>query len=148
VADRLTGPWLEARLGPEAPEVRAWAEDEARGRAAVARLHRAWVELDALYRSAAPEGEKRAEKAARLAALQAELGWPRPPNNATLAGYRTYDAGGPAFERLLAACQGSLPRLLAAVATLRPRDFGTPQREDFDDVLDRLAAAGCAPGPG
>jgi predicted aminopeptidase len=69
-----------------------------------------------------------------------------PINNATLAGYRTYDSGAEAFERLLEACQGRWGRLLEAVAGLRSEDFDAIQQEHFDAVLDRLAAAGC-PAP-
>ena len=146
VADRLTLPWLVATLGPEAPEAQAWAQAEERGRRQVARLHQAWHELDGLYRSTVPDAEKRARKAAVLALLQAELRLAGPVNNATLAGFRTYDTGGPAFERLLAACQGSWGRLLVAVGGLRREDFGGEQREDFDAVLDRLATERC-PAP-
>jgi predicted aminopeptidase len=143
VADRLTLPWLVGALGPEAGEVRAWTEAEARGRTRAARLHATWLELDGLYRSTAPVAEKLAGKAAILAALQAELRLPGPINNATLAGYRTYDTGAEAFERLLAACQGRWGRLLGTVAGLRSEDFGLAQQEHFDALLDRLAAAGC-----
>ncbi len=146
VADRLTVPWLVGTLGPSAPEVRAWEDAAARGRAQVVRFHQAWQELDALYRSAAPDAEKLARKAAILGALRAELGLLGPVNNATLAGYRTYDTGGEAFARLLQACEGRWPRLLAAVSGLRSGDFGAEQQEHFEPALDRLAAAGC-PAP-
>jgi predicted aminopeptidase len=148
VADRLTLPWLVGTLGPEAPEVRAWAAAEGLARRRAARFHAAYQELDAVYRSGLPEPERRAAKARRLAALQQEVGLPRPPNNAVLAGFRTYDTGTEAFARLLSACRGSWPRLLGTLAALRPDDFAREQQEDFDEVLDRLAAAGCTPPPG
>jgi predicted aminopeptidase len=148
VADRLTGPWLAGTLGPAAPETRAWALAEERGRARVARLHAAFLELDALYRSSAPDPEKRSRKAQVLAGLQAELRLARPLNNAVLAGYRTYDTGGEAFARLLSACQGSWPRMLAALGALRPDDFHRPQQEDFEPILERVARGGCAVPPG
>lgn len=143
VADRLTLPFLVGTLGAEAPEARAWAAAEAQGQARAARLRAAWQALDALYRSPATDAEKRSRKAELLEALRAELRWPAPLNNATLAGYRTYDSGGEAFERLLRACDGRWPRLLAAVGGLRSEDFGAPQQAHFEAVLDRLAAAGC-----
>jgi predicted aminopeptidase len=146
VADRLTLPWLVVTLGPEADEVRAWTEAEASGRARAARLHAAWVELDGLYRSPAPGAERLAGKAAILEALQAELRLQGSINNATLAGYRTYDTGAEAFERLLEACHGRWGLLLRAVAGLRSEDFGAAQQEHFEAVLDRLSAAGC-PAP-
>jgi predicted aminopeptidase len=144
VADRLTPRWLAAALGPGAPEATAWAAAHERQRARTRRLHDAWVELDALYRSGAADADKRAGKERILAALRAELRIARPINNATLAGYKTYDTGGPAFERLLAACGGSLPRFLRA---LRGAEFERPQQQQLDDVIDRLARGGC-PQPG
>jgi predicted aminopeptidase len=139
VADRLTVPWLERARGRDAPETRAWVEAQARRRARLERLHRARAELDALYRSAATDDEKRARKARILADVSTELRLVRPLNNATLAGIRMYDAGTAAFARLLDAAGGSVPRLLRAVATLRPSDFARPQQQEFDDVVDALA---------
>jgi predicted aminopeptidase len=140
VADRLTPPWLERTFGPGSAEARAWAEARARSRQRLARLHRAYQELDALYRSADPALAKLARKAELLGALQRDLGLARPLNNAALAGFRTYGAGEPAFERLLATAGGSWRAFLGAVKTLSPGDFARPQEEDFEEVLDRLAA--------
>ena len=145
VADRLTEVWLRRVLGPEARETRAWLAAVALHRSVVARIHRAYLELDALYRSAATDERKRAEKARLLEALRVDLGWARPLNNASIAGFKTYDTGGPAFERLLSSCGGSWPRFLRALRGLEPSDFGEPQREEFDEVVDRLARRGCAP---
>ncbi len=144
VADRLTGPWLTGALGADAPETTAWRAARARHEARLARLHAAYVELDALYRSSAGDGEKRAGKARILDALREELRFRRPINNATLSGFRTYGTGFAAFERLRRSCGGSWRRMMRAVQGLRPEDFGRPQRETFDDVLDRLSARGCA----
>ena len=143
VADRLTLPWLSATLGPASPEVVAWQAAEARSEARSEGYRATSLALEALYRSSAPEAEKRAGKAALLERLRRDLGLAVAPNNATLAGFRTYGAASGGFERLLAACDGRWSRLMAAVATLRPEDFGRPQREDFEPVLDGLAGAGC-----
>ena len=140
VADRLTGPWLARTFGADDGRTASWADAHARGRERVARLHRAYEELDAVYRSGEPAPAKLARKAELLAALQQELGHARPMNNAALAGYRTYDSGEPAFEHLLAAVGGSWPAILKAVGTLAPGDFGRGQQEKFDDVIERLAA--------
>jgi predicted aminopeptidase len=143
VADRLTPAALEALLGPGAREAAAWGAAQPRDRVRVARLHEAYVELDALYRSTATDAAKRAGKARILGAVQEELHLARPLNNAALAGYRAYDSGTAAFERLRAACEGSWPRLLAAARTLTPSDFARPQQPGFDDVVDRLARERC-----
>jgi predicted aminopeptidase len=140
VADHLTLPWLEGVLGKDAPETKAWAAVQARYQVHVARLHRAYLELDAVYRSRESDSHKQAEKARILEAVRVELGLSAPLNNARLAGYKTYDTGVPSFERLLRTCGGSWPRFLEALGTLGEAEFGRPQREDFEDVVDRLAA--------
>jgi predicted aminopeptidase len=146
VADRLAPAWLE-RQGPGSAEATAWSAAQAARRARLARLRRAHQELDALYRSVAPDAEKAAGKARLLSALQRDLGAVRPLNNAALAGYRAYDTGEAAFRRALDACGGSFPRLLAALGRLGPGDFARPQQEALDDVIDRAARAGCAGDP-
>ena len=143
VAELLAPRWLARVLGPDAPETRAWLSAHAAHRTRVERLHRAYLELDVLYRSGASDDEKRREKARLLAAVQEELRLPRPLSNAALAGFRTYDSGRPAFERLLAACGGSWPRFLRAIRSVGPTDFARPQQEDFDEVVDRLTGKGC-----
>ena len=105
-------------------------------------LHQAYEDLDALYRSPRSDDEKRALKEARLTTLQQTLGLRRRYNNADLAGYRTYDTGGPAFARLRKAC-GGLPKFVEAVRSLKATDFASPQQPRFDDVVDALAAREC-----
>lgn len=143
VADRLTPRWLARTVGADAPEAKAWTAAQARDREAMALLRGARVELDTLYRSPADPSRKQLEKARILGELQGRLHRARPLNNATLAGFETYDTGAPAFERLLAACGGDVGRFMGALGTLRPPDFGKPQRRDFDDVLEPLIRARC-----
>ncbi len=142
IADRLTPGFLAQRYGFFSPEVQGWFAGEREWKQRTARLHRAYVELDALYRSGRSDGEKRAEKQRLLAALQAELRLKRPLNNASLAGYQTYAAGDEGFARLFDACGGAAG-MLRAVATLKPANFEQPQQEQFDGLLDALAARAC-----
>jgi predicted aminopeptidase len=144
VADRLTAVWLERELGAGAPQTLAWKKVEADRQSRVDRLHGAYQELDAVYRSARSAEQKRAEKARVLESVQRALSLKRPINNATLVGFRTYDAGGPHFERLLAACGGRLPAFLRAVRTVSGADFSSPQQQDLAPVIDRLAVR-CRP---
>jgi predicted aminopeptidase len=141
VADHLTEEWLAGRSSAEA---RAWVDRQERIRGRAARLHLAYQQLDELYRSSLGDEGKRAQKALLLAAVVAELKLVRPINNATLAGMRTYATGSAVFERLLGACGGKWPRVLAAVGALTAADFQSPQQEDLDPVIDRLAQRECA----
>jgi predicted aminopeptidase len=147
VADGLTLPWLVSVLGPADPETVAWRDARAAHQQRLARLHAAYSELDAVYRSAIPDDRKRAEKARVLGTLQGALRFRRPINNATLAGFRAYGTGFDAFERLRVACGGSWARMLGAIRTLVPEDFGRPQQERFEPVVDRLARDGCRAAP-
>jgi len=144
VADRLTSSWLSSTLGSDSPEARAWLAAQARDAAVVARLHRTYLELDALYRSDESAEAKLAEKKRILAAVGEELHLKRPLNNAQLAGYRAYNTGAAAFEQLFTACGEQWPQLLKATATLAESDFSRPQQEDFEEVIARLAREGCA----
>lgn len=143
IADALTWDLVVGRGGLHSPEAQAWIADEERGARFTLELRRAHDDLDALYRSAATDDEKRGRKQARLDELQRTLGTRRRYNNADLAGVRTYDTGRDGFERLRRAC-GDWPRFLAAVKTLKEADFSTPQQQHFDAVLDALATRSCA----
>ncbi len=138
VGDHLTEEWLLLRLGLGSREARAWVDSQRRYSLRVARFHRAYEELEGVYKSDAGDAEKRARKAAILAALKTELGTRRELNNATLAGFRTYDTGRPAFEKLLASTGNDWPRFWGAIKTLRPEDFPQPQMEDFSPVVEAL----------
>jgi predicted aminopeptidase len=138
VGDKLALQWLARRFGASSRELRSYSTAAARGVARVARLHQAYEDLDAVYRSELPEAQKRARKAELIAALKAELNTRRELNNATLFGFRTYDTGGPAFERLLERCGGDVRELLKVVRRLSPSSFPTSQMEDFSPVVDAL----------
>jgi predicted aminopeptidase len=143
VADGLTEPWLTSVLGRDAPETRAWVAAHARRRARAGRLHQGYQELAALYGSGAEDARKLSEKARILESLRAELSLARPLNNAVLADFKAYDSGGPAFGRLLAACDGRWHRFLRAVAGLGEASFTRRQQQDLEPVVDRLLAQGC-----
>lgn len=134
VADRLTLDWLRGKRGPESADTVAWVAAQQAAQERVVKLRAAWLELDTLYRSSAPEAEKRREKQRILGALQAALK-SRPLNNAALAGFKTYSTGEAAFTRLLEACEGEWPRFLAVLGRLRAEDFGRPQLDAFDGVV-------------
>jgi predicted aminopeptidase len=138
VGDRLAIDWLSSRFGGGSRELKAYRAASSGGVERVARLHRAYEELDAVYKSKVSDDEKRARKAELLAQLRADLRIKRDLNNASLFGYRTYDTGGPAFERLLQRCDGDLGKLLEAVGKLEAASFPEPQMEDFSSVVDAL----------
>lgn len=144
VADGLTAELL-LRFGRDAAVKQAWDQAQARSERFGASMRRTHDALAALYASNQSDGRKREEKARLLGELQSTLGLKRPFNNADLAGVRTYETGGEAFERLRSAC-ASWPRMLEALGTLSAADFDEPQQQRFEGVLDALAARAC-PAP-
>lgn len=143
VADELTWLLVVGRSGLQSKEAIAMMQGDERGALFVKEMHLAYEELDAIYRSTRSDAEKRSMKEARLTQLQQTLGLRRRFNNADLTGSRTYDTGRPAFERLRRAC-GGLPKFLEAVRSLEEKDFNSPQQQDFDQVIDALAARACS----
>jgi predicted aminopeptidase len=141
VGDALARQWLARRFGEGSRELKGYDADQSGWQERVQRLHRAYEELDAVYRSQASDDEKRAHKAELLGALKDELHARRALNNATLSGYRTYDTGGPAFGQLFNACGHDFRRFLEAVKTL---EFPAPQMENFSPLVEGLAQKGCA----
>ncbi|MHB8875083.1 MAG: aminopeptidase [Myxococcaceae bacterium] len=146
IADGLTPSWLASTVGPKAPEAVAWERTQKRRQVWDERMHRAYVELDTLYRSNQSPQHKTAEKALLLAEVRDELGLEKPLNNATLAGDQDYATGVPELQRLLTTCGGSWRRMLKTLSSLEGSDFDEPQQRQFGVVIDRLAARGCGPG--
>lgn len=145
VGDTMAEQYLAQRFGPESAELSAYrlelAEDRRRG----ARMAAAYDQLDTLYRSELPEADKHARKRQILAALDAELELSYRPNNASLLGFKTYNAGLPEFATLYQTCAGDWPRFFAAIRTLGSGAFPEAQTEDIGPIIARLASAGCPP---
>jgi predicted aminopeptidase len=143
VGDTMAEQYLLQRFGPDSVELAAYRleldEDRRRG----ARMAAAYEELDTLYRSELPDAEKHARKRRILAALDAELQLSYRPNNASLLGFKTYNAGLPEFAALYQACEQDWPRFFAAIRTLGAKDFPAAQEENIGPIIARLSGAGC-----
>lgn len=138
VGERLSRAWLLEAFGPRSAPLRAW-DLRAQRRAGIDQgLGEAARTLDALYRSAATDAEKRSRKAALLEEVRARLRFSRPLNNATLQSHLTYQGGAEGFARLLDSCAGAWPCFWTRLRSLTPASFGRPQQDDVDAVLDRL----------
>lgn len=143
VGDVLADRWLTARFGPTSAELATYRQDLVDAEARTSRLHRAYRELDALYKSKRPAMVIRRDKARILHALHEELDMSRLPTNATLIGFRTYESGRPELDALFAACGGEIRRFVLAVAATEAKLFDEPQQDDVAKVLTKLAKRGC-----
>jgi predicted aminopeptidase len=131
--------YIEQKYGGASPEYQAVFDSEADSKTFVAYLRGLIVELEELYRSAAPQSreEKLTRKAEIIKASQerftrdydalfkgpdyrgfAEL----PVNNAYLELYRLYYEGNNFYRELYEKSGASLPRFIAAARTLKNRE--------------------------
>ena len=144
MAEKLTRVYLDEVYGPESAEKRAFVDGEEQHTERTQRMHRAYEELDRLYKSGKTKEQKLAEKATLLTALRAELRFRRPVNNATLSAFRNYYAATSEFEALLTACDGKWERFFGTLARLRKDgSFSRPNQMELGPVLSPLVAAKC-----
>ena len=136
VAPRLAADYLARTRGSDAPETIVFADERLRIAHVDSSLYSAWGELDALYRSPAPDRDKLEKKAEVLAGVSTDVGFA--VNNATLVDARVYGAGLPELGALFEACGGDWPRFWKAVRGLKSSDFGEKQSEDLANVLARV----------
>lgn len=147
VGEHLAKEYLAERYGPESSELRTFLDEARQGIARSARLRKAFQDLDALYKSDRSDAEKLAEKGYIIASLRAELHMKKSVTNATLAGFRAYHGTSAGFEQLYARCGESVARMIEAAKLVKESDFEEPQSKEFDDVLARVATAGCGEAP-
>ncbi|GAB4564329.1 MAG: aminopeptidase [Haliangiales bacterium] len=143
VGDTMAEEYLIGRFGADSAEVEAYRAERLLEQRYGARLAETYKALDELYKSDRPDADKRAEKRAILAAVDAELGMRYRPNNASLVGFKTYNAGLDEFAQLYESCGRDWLRFFAAIDTLAPDSFSEPQQEDVGRVVDGLRQAGC-----
>jgi predicted aminopeptidase len=140
VGDQLTIAYLRERFGPASSQLASWRAIEASNQKLRDRLHRAYVDLSAVYASPRTADEKRAEKARYLSAVRRELDFPRPITNATLTHYDTYHGSEREMAALLERCGGDLERMIAVVKRLTASDFRRKHDEDLQPLVERLAS--------
>ncbi|WP_428264749.1 aminopeptidase [Haliangium sp.] len=146
VGDTMAEQYLIERFGPDSQEVAAYRQELADQRRYGARLAATYQTLNQLYQSDASDADKRAQKQALLTAVDNELGMRYRPNNASLVGFKTYNAGLDELAQLYGTCERSWTRFFAAIEGLEASWFSQPQQEDIGPVVLRLVEAGC-PAP-
>lgn len=146
VGEHLAKAYLADRYGEDSRELRNFLAGEREGAARSARLRKAFLDLDALYKSKLSDEEKLREKGYILQALRAELHMKKNVTNATLAGFRAYHGAAKGFEALYVRCGEDIRRMVEAARSIQDTDFKEPQSKEFDDVLMK-AAETCGPPP-
>jgi len=143
VGDELTVAYLEKTFGAGAPELTVWLEGEASGKKRATRLHEAYLFLEELYASDASVQTKLAKKSQYLAELRLEISFRRPINNATLVGFKTYNAADSEFKALLDACGNDWTRFWLAVRTIDESTFSEEQQDDMGPIINPLVHGSC-----
>lgn len=143
VANELTEPYLIERLQLDRWQLLAYEEGKLRGDRRARRMHETYKTLKAVYESDLPEAEKLRQKAIITQALQQELGFWRPINNATLAQSRQYHGANDIFDRFFSHCGRDWSRFWKAVRAIEGDDFDEDQQTEIDGVVERLTARPC-----
>jgi predicted aminopeptidase len=142
--DELSVKYLDEVAGPDSKEKTSYVELRESGEERGAAMKQAYEKLAALYATRLPPAEKLAEKKRIIDTLRTELRIRRPVTNATLIQYKTYGSGKPELTALLAACDGSFPRMLKTLERLRPIAAASPPHADPAVLLRPLLAGGCS----
>jgi predicted aminopeptidase len=144
-ADKFTVIYLDERYGPSSEQKEAYKAAQRRGAERSRKMHRAYEELDRVYKSSDPDQVKLAHKKRVLTALRAEIRARRQLTNATLASFKNYNSATPEFDRLLDACGGSWERFFASLGTLKKKgSFAKTNQADLASVLEPLIKGACA----
>jgi predicted aminopeptidase len=143
VGDEMTTNYLTARFGVDSAELSAYRAELEAYRRRGDRMRAAYRELDELYQSDATDARKRAGKARILQTLEHELALTFTPNNASLIGFRTYNAGIEEFEQLYETCGRDWRRFLAVTGAVEAKSFSERHQEDLAPVLEAMIERGC-----
>lgn len=143
MGDTLAEQYLTQRFGAESHELVAFRTEQAESRLRGKTLAKAYRQLQDLYDSKRSDDDKRAEKKRILDKLELDLELRYRPNNASLIGFKTYNAGLAELESLYQACDRDWRRFIAQIRTLKPSSFGESQAEDIGPTIAKLAAKKC-----
>ena len=94
--------------------------------------------MSEVYASDIEAHEKLARKNALMDSLQDQLKLNVRPNNAFLAGFKTYHSEQGAFEQLFENNDRNWHRFIAVLSELKSGDFPKVHSKDFGDVLATL----------
>lgn len=143
VGDQMADEYLVARFGAESEEVSLFREENAEYRVRGAGLSAVYRELETLYASDKRDSVKRKEKRRILLETENKLLLQRTPNNASLSGFKTYNAGLDEFAELYEVCGRKWKRFFKAVRTLDEASFKEEQLEEIGPVIDELVKSRC-----
>ena len=135
VGEGLALEYLVEKHGTESDKAalyRRWLEY--REQTAV-RKRETWEALSELYRSGGTIEEVRERKQTILESLRNDLGLDETPNNAYLAGARTYESGTEAFARVFEDCGSDWGAFVDRMSQVDENMFSRKQQPDFGDVL-------------
>jgi predicted aminopeptidase len=143
VADQLTERYLTERLSLDRWELYEYREAAVQREEREKRFHKAYVDLDRLYRGKLSDADKLARKAVILRELEQDVDFWRPINNATLIGSRTYHGGNDVFGEVFAHCGRDWERFWTLMKTIDEDSFAEPQQADINPLLRRLMKKPC-----
>ena len=143
IGDTMAEEYLIERFGADSTEVVLYRQELVDSRERGALMAKAYRELQSLYESDRPDDDKRAAKKRILDELEQSASLPYRPNNASLIGFKTYNAGLPEIGRLFQACDRDWHRFIALIRTLDTGSFADKQDEEIGPSLAKLLPKGC-----
>jgi len=143
VGDALAEEYIAWHFGQDSAELAQFREELAEDREVGARFTAAYAELDELYESSASDADKLAKKRQVMARLEQELDLLHRPNNATLHGFRTYNAGFPELAQLLDHCGRDWLAFLKVLRGIGEKEFPEEQADAIGPVIATRLRAPC-----
>ncbi|MEE8408839.1 MAG: aminopeptidase [Myxococcota bacterium] len=139
----MTPQYLTQVYGARSPMLRAYRQHRADRDNVDERMEIAFLALQTIYTTDAPDAEKLKQKAAIFRALGTALDADETFNNATLIDFKTYRAGTEELQRLFEHCQGDWRRFIGALTTVDQEAFSEEQQENLAPIIEPLIEAGC-----
>lgn len=140
VSEKLTPLYLRETRGESSAEEKAYRESLAWEQNSMQKMHAAYLALEKIYASAEPDSVKLQKKSDVITDLKVALKWRagRDLNNATLIGYREYSGNREIFDQIFEKCGSDWKRFLAALKSLKEKDFDQSQTKDLAFLVGKV----------
>lgn len=132
VGEGMMQEYLEDKSDSVLPTARQWQDRRHERSTRMAETHDA---LKNLYQEDIAEEIRRERKREILVSLQEDLQLATMPNNASLAGARTYDTGWESFRAVLDSCDGDWMEFIRRFGGVTTDSFDQPQQQNFDAIV-------------
>jgi predicted aminopeptidase len=139
LADILTERYFKDHGLLESKAWKSYLESKANYEKVQKRMAQAFQDLKTIYESKDSKEEKIRLKKNYIEALQKELGFRRPINNATLIQFQTYDPSDHGFSELFKKTHEDVRSFLQVLSKLKEKDFKHPHEEELRGLIEQVS---------